>query len=995
VNSAGQPIRLPAGAGIDRARPLAFTFDGKRYGGFHGDTVASALLANGVHLVGRSFKYHRPRGILSAGSEEPNALIELRTRARREPNTRATVAELYDGLIARSQNRWPSLRRDMLAINSLAAPVLKAGFYYKTFMWPQSFWEKVYEPLIRRAAGLGRAPGAGDPDHYEKAFAFCDVLVIGGGPAGLAAALAAGRSGARVILCEEDFALGGRLQSDRRDISGASGAEWVKTAEQELRSFPETRIYLRTTVFGAYDHGVFGAVERVCDHLFEPLPFLPRQRFWHITAKRVVLAAGAIERPLVFAGNDRPGVMLAGAVRTYINRFGALPGRRAIIVSASDDAWITARDLTLAGATVAAIVDARPDVSRSLRAMTAGLDIEAIPGACITGTIGSHRVRTAEIIDTKGRRRRIACDLIAMSNGWNPSVDLTCHLGGKQVWDEGRSMFLAGNLPAGMTVAGAAAGELNLAACLATGARAGHEAAAETGFAPPAIQSWQADDEACEASPAWHVMGPAGEAFADFQNDVTAADLELAHREGFREPEHAKRYTTLGMGTDQGKTSNALGLAILSKLSGLSPGESGATRFRPPYTPVAMGALAGHHRGRDFKPTRLTPSHGWAKEQRAVFTEAGLWLRARYFPREGEKTWPDSMTREVQTVRSAVGVCDVSTLGKIDVQGADAASFLERIYTSPVQTLPVGKMRYGVMLREDGFVMDDGTIARLGEQHFFLTATTANAVKVMQHLEFCHQAHWPELDVRMASVTEHWAQFSVAGPKSRDVLRVVVDARHGLSNEALPYLGVREVTAGGGIPARLYRVSYSGELAYEISVPSGFGDSLIRALIAAGEPFGITPYGTEALGVMRIEKGHVAGPEINGQTTALDLGLGKLLSSKKDYIGRVLSERPALVDASRPSLVGIKPKTRSAQLTGGSHFIPLGKPASARHDEGYVTSVAFSPSLGHWIGLGLLAGGIKRAGETMRACDLVRNLDVEVEVCSPVFLDPEGARLHG
>jgi methylglutamate dehydrogenase subunit C len=481
MNSGGQPFRLPAGGAIDRARALAFTFDGKVYGGCHGDTVASALLANGVHLVGRSFKYHRPRGILSAGPEEPNALIELRMGARREPDTRATVAELYDGLVAQSQNRWPSLRYDLLAINSLAAPVLKAGFYYKTFMWPASFWEKVYEPLIRKAAGLGRAAGAEDPDHYEKAFAFCDVLVTGGGPAGLAAALTAGRSGARVILCEEDFVLGGRLQSDRRGIGSMSGTEWANTAEQELRSLPETRILRRTTVFGAYDHGVYGAVERVCDHLPEPPPFLPRQRLWHITAKRVVLAAGAIERPLTFAGNDRPGVMLAGAVRTYINRFGALPGRQAIIVSASDDAWLTARDLTLAGAAVAAIVDTRRDVSPALKAMAAGLGIRIMLGACVAECSGHYRVRSATIIDAEGRRHRIACDLIAMSNGWNPSLHLTCHLGGKPVWDAGRSMFLPGSTPAGMTVAGAAAGDLTLAACLAAGARAGHEAAAEAG----------------------------------------------------------------------------------------------------------------------------------------------------------------------------------------------------------------------------------------------------------------------------------------------------------------------------------------------------------------------------------------------------------------------------------------------------------------------------------------------------------------------------------
>jgi methylglutamate dehydrogenase subunit C len=990
-----QPFRLERSGAINRKRPLHFTFDGKTYSGFEGDTVASALLANGVRLVGRSFKYHRPRGTLSAGPEEPNALIELRVGSRREPNTRATVAELFDGLEARSQNRWPSLRYDLLSMNGLAAPLIKAGFYYKTFMWPASFWETVYEPLIRKAAGLGRAANEEDPDHYEKCFAFCDVLVIGGGPSGLAAALAAGRAGARVLLCDEDFVLGGRLQSDRHEINGADAREWVAAALGELRSLAEVRILQRTTVFGGYDHGVYGAVERVSDHLAEPPEHQPRQRIWHLSAKRAILSAGAIERPLVFGGNDRPGIMLASAVRTYLNRYSLAPGSRAVVFAACDDAWTTALDLVLSGVTVAAIVDVRPNVPPALLELSRRFDIETFVGGRIVWTGGRDQVRSAEIIDAKGRKHQIACDLIAMSNGWNPSLHLTCHLGSKPVWDAECSIFLPGKPPGGMVVAGAAGGHLRLADALATGTRAGREAAVDAGFSSAAADNWQADDEPVMAKPVWYIADSKGKAFADFQNDITAADLELAHREGFRAPEHAKRYTTLGMATDQGKTSNDAGLGILAKLSGLSLSEMGTTTFRPPYTPVALGALAGHHRGKDFQPTRLTPSHAWAAEQGAVFLEAGLWLRAQYFPRDGEQTWLETVKREVVTVRSAVGVSDVSTLGKIDVQGADAAKFLDRVYANPIGSIPAGRVRYGLMLREDGFVMDDGTVARLGDHHFFISTTTANAVKVMQHLEFCHQVHWPKLDVRMTSATEHWAQYSIAGPRARDVLRGVVDQAHDLSNETLPYLGVREVSIGGGIQARVYRVSFSGELAYEIGVSSGYGEALIRAIMEAGSPIGIAAYGTEALGVMRIEKGHVSGPELNGQTTARDLGLGKMLSRKKDYIGCALAKRPALLDKSRPSLVGLKPCDKSAMLRAGAHFVPLGKPPSAECDEGYMTSVAFSPAVGHWIGLGFLSGGTDRMGDVVRAYDPVRDGDVEVEVCRPVFVDPEGARLHG
>lgn len=990
-----QPFRLASGGLIDRCRTVRFNFDGNSYQGHAGDTLASALLANGVRLVGRSFKYHRPRGILSAGPEEPNALVELRSGARREPNTRATVVELFDGLEAASQNRWPSLAFDLLAINGLLSPALVAGFYYKTFMWPASFWEKLYEPLIRRAAGLGRAAGAEDPDHYEKAFAFCDLLVIGAGPAGLSAALAAGRSGARVILCDEDFRLGGRLLAERREIGGKPASDWLSAALAELESLPEVRIMPRTTVFGLYDHGIYGAVERVADHLPVPPAHQPRERGWRIYARRAILAAGALERPIVFPGNDVPGVMLAGGVRSYVNRYGVLPGREPVLFTAGDDGWATARDIAAAGGKVAAIVDTRSAPDPGRKALAEALGARLFAGGAVEAAQGGRRLSAITIREASGARVALPCDLLAVSNGWNPTLHLTSHQNGKALWDEALQCFVPGTLPPGLTVAGSAAGRFTLAQALEDGLRLGREAAAQAGRAPAAAEAVPATDpETTGLTPVWRVKGK-GKAFVDLQNDVTDRDVEISAREGYVSVEHLKRYTTLGMATDQGKTSNLAGLAIMAEQTGRTIPQTGTTTFRPPYTPVAIGALAGHHRGKDFRPTRLAPTHDWSREMGAVFVEAGPWLRAQYYPKPGEGDWLATVNREVLAVRSGVGICDVSTLGKIDIQGVDAAEFLERVYVNGWKGLAVGKARYGVMLREDGFIMDDGTTSRLGESHFLMTTTTANAGKVMQHLEFCHQVLWPELDVRMVSVSEQWAQAAVAGPKARETLRGVVDPGHDLSNEAFPYLAAGAVTVGGGIPARLFRISFSGELAYELAVPAGYGDAMMRALMQAGEPFGITPYGIEALGVMRIEKGHVAGNELNGQTTARDLGLGRMMSAKKDYVGRLMAGRAALVEHDRPALVGFKPVDASQRLRAGAHFIGIGKPGVLENDEGFMTSVAYSPTLQHWIGLGLLRNGPARLGERVRAFDPVRDGDIEVEICSPVFIDPEGARLHG
>jgi methylglutamate dehydrogenase subunit C len=983
--------RLSTGGLIDRTKPLAFTFDGRSYAGYAGDTLASALVANDIKLVGRSFKYHRPRGIMTAGSEEPNALVTLRKGARAEPNTRATTVQLFDGLDAVSQNRWPNLALDLMAINQLFSPFLVAGFYYKTFMWPAKFWEKLYEPLIRRAAGLGALALQPDPDTYDRTHGFCDLLVIGGGPAGLAAALTAGRVGLRVLIADEDWLLGGRLLAERHEIDGVPGHQWAYAAVGELQSMPNVTVLNRTLVFGAYDGREYGALEHVSDHLPSAAPGRLRQRLWKIVAKRAILSTGAIERPIVFGGNDRPGVMTASAVATYTNRFAALPGKRAVVFTTADSGWTTAEDLIAAGVEVSAIIDARADHQLPAADRMRRAGIEILTGAAITDVHG-RSLNAVDIRTAEGGKRRIPADLLAVAGGWNPSFGLASHLGDRPVWSDAIHSFVMKNGPPGMISVGAAAGHFSLGEALHDGIRSAEEVARDLDHAVSASETPRCSDDATSVVPLWHVGAHRTKAFVDFQNDVTDSDIELAAREGFTSIEHLKRYTTLGMATDQGKTSQLNGHALLAATTGRSIAETGTILSRPPYLPVAIGALAGYHRDENFRPERRTASHEWAKQRGATFVDAGLWKRAQWFALPGERNWLETVNREVTMTRNGVGICDVSTLGKIDVHGPDAELLLDRLYINTFSTLPIGKARYGVMLREDGFVMDDGTATRFAEDRFYVTTTTLNAARIMQHIDYARQVLWPELDVQATSVTEQWSTFAVAGPRSRALLQKLLPALD-MSNESFPYMAAAEFIWQGG-PARLFRLSFSGELAYEISIPASCGDLLVRALFEAGRAFDVVPYGTEALGVMRIEKGHPAGNELNGQTTAGDLGMGRMLSTKKDFIGRVMAGRPGLTNPDRPSLVGIRP-LQGERLRAGAHLVPLGVAPVASNDQGYVTSTAFSPTLGHWVGIALLKRGPERHGEHIIVHDPLRGADVEVEVCDHVFIDPKGARVRG
>ncbi|MER9645076.1 sarcosine oxidase subunit alpha family protein [Mesorhizobium sp. M0239] len=983
--------RLATGGRIDRNRRLSVQFDGRSLPAHPGDTLASAMLAAGQQIVGRSFKYHRPRGIVAAGVEETNALVHLRDGNRQEPNAQATMVEVFEGLTATPQNAWPSLQFDVGAVNGLMSRFFGAGFYYKTFIGPFSgtkFW-MFCEGFIRKAAGTGRATTLPDPDQYEKINAFCDLLVVGAGPAGIAAALAAGRRGHNVVLVEQDRDIGGSLLSEP---VGTASDTWLAQAHAELHDLPNVRVLTRTTAFGAYDCEVFGLVERVQDHVLAPLNGLPRQRYWLMRAKRAILATGAIERPMVFAGNDLPGVMLTSAVRTYLNRYAVFAGERIVVAANNDSAYTAAIELANSGAKVT-ICDLRSDLPAQLgeTAKRAGIDLR--PAHAVLKVCGGKAVRAAHIVPVtaegkaKGRGTRIACDLVTVSGGWAPALHLWSQRFAKPQYDKSLDAFLPPVEKGAFICVGSLVGSPSLRDSLSQGHKAGGAVGKEPALFGHA-DFWGRNLVAATVITNADGSTP-GKAFVDFQHDVKLADIDQAHLEGFVSVEHLKRYTTSGMAADQGKTSNLNALARMAELRGLSLPSVGTTTFRPPYTPVAIGALVGHDHGLHFRPTRLSTIHSWHEDNGAEMIDAGAWLRPWYYPATGE-TINDAYIREAAHVREHVGIVDVSTLGKIAVQGPDAAEFLSRVYVNGFKTLQVGKLRYGIMLREDGFVFDDGVTARLGDNVYFMTTTTANAAKVLARLEYLLQTAWKDLKVHVTSVTDQWSAIAIAGPKSRAILAAITGSE--LSNEALSSNHFTHVTIAE-VRCRLHRMSFSGELAYELYIPAKRGREIWEALVTAGAPYNLMPYGLEAMGTLRIEKGHITGSEIEGRTTLRDLGLEGLASSKKPFVGSVLRKRSVLEDPSRPSLVGLETNGDSS-TRAGSILYAMNAPTKG-HGEGWVSAVTYSPALRKNIALALLSRGPERYGETVRVVDFVGNETWDAKVVSHHFFDPEGHRQNG
>ncbi len=972
-------FRSPAGGRIDRSKPVRFTFDGRQMHGHAGDTLASALLANGIHLVGRSFKYHRPRGILSAGAEEPNALVTIdRGGGRETPNLRATQVELHEGLVARSQNRFPGLRFDIGSINNAFSRFLGAGFYYKTFMGPRALggaklWARLFEPAIRRAAGLGKAPAGPDPDRYANRFAHCEVLVIGGGEAGLAEALRRSEDPAcRVMLCDEQAELGGWMLVE--------APERADEMVEALAARPNVTLLPRSQAFGAYAQNFVAIAQQLADPLALPDPDSPRERLWQVRAGEVVLASGAIERPLVFPDNDLPGILLAGAAETYLRRYGVLVGRKIAVLTACDSAYGAAFALQDAGAEIVAIAETRAAPGAGeMAACAIARGIPVLPATTIIGTTGHLRVSGILL----GRLRPdgtaepsggFPADTVLMSGGWTPSIHLFSQTKGKLRWDEALGAYVPAAPAPGQAirVSGAAAGEMPAGMC----------------------------SRALGALP---VPGSPDrvKAFVDFQNDVTARDLRLATREGFRSIEHVKRYTTTGMATDQGKTSNLNSLGIVAAETGRSVPEIGLTTFRAPYTPVTFGLFAGQARGDLFDPVRRTPMHDWAERNGAVFEDVGSWKRAHYFlPRRpvdpaasGHAAMHEAVQAECRKVREAVGLFDASTLGKIEFVGPDAAEFLERAYVNPVKGLGIGRCRYAVLLNEAGFIIDDGIIARLAEDRFHVTTTTGGAARVFGMFEDYLQTEWPELKVWQTSVTEHWAVIAVQGPRAREIIADLVEGID-LSDAAFPHMAVREGRIAG-MPCRLFRVSFTGEFGYEINIPAGLALPLWEKLAERAAEFGGGPYGTEAMHILRAEKGYIiVGQETDGTMTPDDVGLGKAIGRKKpDFIGKRGLMRPDLVAPGRKQLVGLVAEDRSRVLEEGAQIVPDSLAPAGTHALGHVTSAYASAALGHGFALAVVEDGRSRLGQVLHVP--MERETIAVRVVEPVFLDPEGKRLHG
>jgi len=993
-----QPFRAPDGGLIDRTRTLGFRFDGVAYAGHPGDSLASALLANGQRVVGRSFKYHRRRGIVGIGAEEPNALVQVGQGARSEPNLRATEVELFDGLSAASQNRWPSLGFDIGAITDLMSRFLPAGFYYKTFMWPASWWPR-YERVIRAAAGLGRAPVLPDPDAYMRRHAHCDVLVVGAGAAGLTAALVAARAGARVVLVDEHAQPGGQLRREAHDVDGSPGHQWASAVVDELRALPRVRVIARASAFGCYDDNLVAVCERLTDHLASPAPGQPRQRVWWLRARHVVLATGALERPLVFPGNDLPGVMLASAAGGYAHQYAVRAGRSAVLFANNDAGYDALRPMHGAGVRIRAVVDPRPaGAGAAARQAAVDTGAEIINASVVGAARGGGALRAVRVAGYANARvaaeaRWLDCDLLCVSGGWSPTVHLFSQAQGRLRYDEALAAFVPAQIARPIGVCGAARGMFDLDACLQDGERAAREACAALGIAAGAFRRPVVARCPAPAAllPLWEVpRARRGDAksFVDLQNDVSADDVRLAARENYRSVEHLKRYTALGMGTDQGRTSNVNALAIMAATLGRAIPEVGTTTFRPPYAPVTLGALCALEVGEHYEPVRRTPLHDWHLAAGARMQNVGLWQRARYYPLPGE-SMAAAVTREVLHVRAGVGVIDVSTFGKIDIRGRDAAEFLERVTINRFHNLAPGRCRYHVMLREDGFVMDDGTTTRVDAGTFYMTTTTAAAAGVMSHLEYCAQTLWPELQVHLTSISDQWGALAIAGPRARAVLAAAVRGAD-VGNEALPPMA--SITAHiADVPVRVFRISFSGELGYEVHMPADHALRVWNAVREAGRAYGLRPYGTEAMAVMRIEKGHVVHAELDGRTIAADFGFDRMMRKQGDFIGRRALEREAFAAAHRRRFVGLVSQN-GKPIPAGAHLVWNPTAPAPMHTYGHVTSTCYSPTLDRYIALALLEDAPSWQGKTLYAASPLRRRSALVRVTDPVLVDPQGRR---
>ena len=995
-----QNFRLDKTGYINRDKKISFKFNGKKYFGYEGDTLASALLANGIHLVGRSYKYHRPRGFIGAGVDEPNAKVQLYNGDETEPNAVATEVELVEGLVAKSQNCWPSVSFDVGAINNLFNKFLPAGFYYKTFMWPKNFWYKIYEPIIRKAAGLGVASLKPDPDRYEHKYEYCDVLVAGSGPSGLASALAAAKNGARVILAEDKPRFGGSLLSDEVTIGNKKGKDWADETIIKLKSMSNVIVKNRSQVFGYYDHNMMVMFERTKDHIQNPNQFMPRQRLWYIRAKEVIVSTGSIERPLVFGNNDRPGIMLASAAKEYIKVYGVLVGKKPIIFTNNDSAYDVAIEFKKNGIDPL-VVDTRINSESSVVKEAKNLNINIKFSHGVVNSKGYLRVNSATIGKLSSDKssyehfENVPCDCICVSGNWTPSAHLSSQSGNKLKFDEKISAFTPNRSCQNESSIGSANGSFTLKQSLEDGFNKGYELSnnitRKNSKSPTPTSNernyGQHDKFWCMPLP----KNKHYKRFVDFQNDVAVSDIELAVREGFRSIEHVKRYTTLGMATDQGKTSNLNGLQLVSNIEDKIIPEVGHTTFRPPYTPVTIGTIVGREVGKHYRPTRKSPMHAWHEKNNAVFVDAGLWLRPRYYKQDNE-TLEEAAKREATNVRNNVGICDVTSLGKIDIKGPDSSEFLNRIYTNAWMKLPVGKARYGVMLREDGIVFDDGTTTRVSENHFHMTTTTAQAVNVLAHLEYYLQVVWSELDVNVLSTTEQWAGAALAGPNSRDLLSKLFPDTD-VSNEAFPFMGFKEKDLFG-VPARIFRISFSGELAYEINVESGYGVFMWQKIMELGKRMNIEPYGTEALSTLRIEMGHVAGSEIDGRTISSDLSLEGMLSKKKDFIGKRSLNREAFLNPNREKIVGVVPLDKKTMIPEGSHLVSDSNASLPNPKLGHISASCWSVEYNNPFSLAILKEGKKRIGEKLYALSPLKNKNIPVEIVSSHYVDSKGERVR-